>query len=93
MSITRPVEDHYTHGDLVDEFHARGRDATIELGNALGLFPGMEVLDIGSGLGGAARRLASTTGATITGVDLTAEYCAVAAMLSERVGLSAGQCP
>ena len=37
----------------VDEFHIRGRQATIELARQLSLEPAMHVLDIGSGLGGA----------------------------------------
>jgi SAM-dependent methyltransferase len=45
------------------------------------------VLDIGSGLGGPSRYLAATFGCRVTGLDLTAEFCRVAADLSRRTGL------
>jgi hypothetical protein len=44
----------------VDEFHIRGRKATLELAAAMALGPTSRVLDIGSGLGGPARTLAET---------------------------------
>lgn len=72
----------------IDEFHIRGREATMELGRGLGLQSDMRVLDVGSGIGGPARHLAAAHGCRITGIDLTEEYCRTAAMLAERVGLS-----
>ena len=72
----------------VDEFHIRGRAATLEIIDALGLSAASRVLDLGSGLGGPARTLAELTGCTVTGVDLTPEFCEVAAALSEWTGLS-----
>ncbi len=72
----------------VDEFHIGGRRATEELAARLPLAPGMKLLDIGSGLGGAARFLATRHGCDVTGIDLTAEYVAVANMLAARVGLA-----
>lgn len=72
----------------VDEFHIRGRAATLEIVEALGVTPDSHVLDLGSGLGGPARSLAELTGCTITGVDLTPEFCEVATALSEWTGLS-----
>ncbi|UKA67157.1 class I SAM-dependent methyltransferase [Arthrobacter sp. FW306-05-C] len=72
----------------VDEFHIRGRRATLEIVEALGLTAQSHVLDLGSGLGGPARTLAELTGCTVTGVDLTPEFCQVAAALSEWTGLS-----
>ena len=72
----------------VDEFHIRGRAATLEIVEALGLTADSHVLDLGSGLGGPARTLAEVTGCTVTGVDLTPEFCEVATALSEWTGLS-----
>ena len=72
----------------VDEFHIRGRAATLEIIEALGVTADSHVLDLGSGLGGPARTLAELTGCTITGVDLTPEFCEVATALSEWTGLS-----
>jgi ubiquinone/menaquinone biosynthesis C-methylase UbiE len=72
----------------VDEFHIRGREATIELARAAGLDPSKHVLDVGSGLGGPSRCLAQEFGCRVAGIDLTDEYCRVATMLAERTGLS-----
>ncbi len=71
----------------IDEFHIRGREATADLADRLGLDGEARVLDVGSGLGGAARFLARTRGCRVTGLDLSEEYCQVAEMLSARVGL------
>lgn len=72
----------------VDEFHIRGRAASLELVEVLGLTGESQVLDLGSGLGGPARTLAEVTGCTVTGVDLTPEFCEVATALSEWTGMS-----
>jgi len=72
----------------VDEFHIRGRAASVEIVEALGLTADSQVLDLGSGLGGPARTLAELTGCTVTGVDLTPEFCEVATALSEWTGMS-----
>lgn len=72
----------------VDEFHVRGREATIELGALLGLRQDQVVLDVGSGLGGPSRQLATVYKCHITGIDLTDEYCRVATALASRLGLS-----
>lgn len=71
----------------IDEFHVRGRQATLELARAAGVGTGTRVLDVGSGLGGPSRCLAREFGCRVTGIDLTGEYCRAAAMLAERVGL------
>jgi ubiquinone/menaquinone biosynthesis C-methylase UbiE len=72
----------------VDEFHIRGRKATLELAGALGLDAGSHVLDIGSGLGGPARTIAEVHGCRVTGIDLTPAFCEAAATLSRWVGLA-----
>lgn len=80
-----------TPADLapIDEFHIRGRAATLELARAAGIDSTKKVLDVGSGLGGSSRCLAREFGCQVTGIDLTEEYCRVAEMLSQRVGISA----
>ncbi len=71
----------------VDEFHIGGRDATLALARSLEVGAGTEVLDVGSGLGGAARTVAEAFGATVTGIDLTPAFCAAANELSRWTGL------
>jgi SAM-dependent methyltransferase len=81
--------DRLTPEDLapIDEFHIRGRTATLELAKAAGLGSSLRVLDIGSGIGGTSRCLAREFGCRVTGIDLTEEYCRTAAELTARIGL------
>jgi SAM-dependent methyltransferase len=72
----------------VDEFHIRGRVATEELAGLAKLAAGQELLDVGCGLGGTCRYLASSFGCRAVGIDLTEVYCRIAESLSARVGLS-----
>jgi ubiquinone/menaquinone biosynthesis C-methylase UbiE len=74
----------------VDEFHIRGRQATAELAELSQVRPGLRVLDVGSGLGGAARFLAAERGCQVTGLDVTPEYCRAAAALSKATGVDGG---
>ncbi len=78
-----------THDDTapLDEFHIRGRQATREMAEMAGIKPGMEILDLGCGIGGPARTLATEYGCHVTGVDIIEEYCKVATILTEKVGL------
>ena len=71
----------------VDEFHIRGREAILEIADALQVTAASRVLDIGSGLGGPARTIAELTGAHVTGVDLTPAFCSTASDLSQWTGL------
>jgi ubiquinone/menaquinone biosynthesis C-methylase UbiE len=82
--------EHLTPDDLapLDELHTLGRASTVNLARLLGLSGSERVLDLGSGIGGPSRYLAKTFGCRVTGVDLTPEFCAVAAMLAARTGLN-----
>lgn len=71
----------------VDEFHIRGRKATLELGRQMDLSGASSVLDLGSGLGGPARTLAEEYGCNVTGIDLTQAFCDAANRMSEWVNL------
>lgn len=83
------ARDAVTVDDLAaaDELHVCGAAATDALGDALDLRPGMATLDIGCGLGGPMRRVASRFGCRMFGVDLTEAYCRAAARLNEAVGI------
>ena len=72
----------------VDEFHIGGRPATTDLCTRLGVDSDTSLVDIGCGIGGAARFLASTFGCSVAGVDLAPNYIAVARELTEWTGLS-----
>ena len=81
--------NHLTPKDLapVDEFHVGGRPATIAFAEQFRAQPGMRLLDVGCGLGGAARYFAYEHGCHVTGIDLSPEYVNVANALAARVGL------
>lgn len=72
----------------IDEFHIGGRVATEYAVGKMDLRPEYELLDIGCGIGGAARYIAGTFDCQVTGIDLTPDYIAVAKDLSARVGLA-----
>lgn len=72
----------------VDQFHIGGKQTTLELIRLASLQAGMKVLDVGGGLGGAARTLAIEQACQVTVLDLTEEYCRVGEMLTARTGLS-----
>lgn len=76
--------------DLVplDQLHGRGLEATAELAAMLAPTAASRVLDIGCGIGGPARHMASKFGCTVIGIDLTAEFCQVAGMLTRLTRLS-----
>jgi SAM-dependent methyltransferase len=71
-----------------DEFHIRGREATREFAQLAQLNADKNVLDAGCGLGGPARTIAEEFNCSVTGVDLSEEYCRIANWLTEKVGLS-----
>jgi SAM-dependent methyltransferase len=70
----------------LDQFHVGGAAASRRLaeraGLRSGLRDGLEVLDLGSGLGGPARLLAGEFGADVTGIDLTPGFCRIAQEVS-----------
>ena len=81
--------DALTPDDLrpIDQFHIGGQPSTRELARLAGLRPGMRVLDVGGGVGGPARTLASEFGCNVTVLDLSAPFCRAGEMLTERTGL------
>jgi ubiquinone/menaquinone biosynthesis C-methylase UbiE len=72
----------------IDHFHGRGVAATEELAALMRPKPSNHLLDIGCGIGGPARWIASRYGCRVTGVDLTPEFCDAAQELNALTGLS-----
>lgn len=71
----------------LDEFHVRGRSATLEVAERLGVGDVSRVLDVGCGLGGAARAVADAYGCRVVGIDLSSELCRAASILSAWLAL------
>lgn len=71
----------------VDEFHVRGAAVSKELANSINLH-GLNVLDVGCGLGGPTRMLADEYNCNTIGIDLSGEYIRTATKLSELVNLN-----
>jgi MPBQ/MSBQ methyltransferase len=80
--------DHLGVADLfpVDQLHAGGAPASKHVLDRLGVGPGVRLLDVGCGIGGATR-MAAMVGAAVTGIDLTPEFVDTARLLSDKVGL------
>ena len=70
-----------------DHFHGRGLEATKDMADHLPVAGSDRILDIGSGIGGPARYMARRFDCRVAGVDLTAEFCEVAWLLTVRLGL------
>ena len=73
---------------LADEFHTGGVQATEHLFDQLEISPEMRVLDVGCGIGGTSRYVATRFAARVTGFDLTQEFAETAHSLNEMVGLN-----
>jgi SAM-dependent methyltransferase len=82
--------EHLQVDDLggIDQLHAGGVASTEHLLEALGVDADTHLLDVGSGIGGAARVAAARHGCHVTGIDLSPDFVAVARALTERVGLA-----
>jgi SAM-dependent methyltransferase len=71
----------------VDEYHIGGRQASEDFLSQLDVTPEKQVLDVGCGLGGAARFVANRYGCQVTGIDLTPEFIETGKVLCGWVGL------
>ena len=71
----------------LDMMHMGGLAATDSLSEIAELVPGKKVLDVGSGVGGPARRMASKYGPTVWGVELSERLYQTSTQLTALVGL------
>ncbi len=71
----------------LDHFHMGGRRATVELLDLARMTADDRVLDVGAGIGGAARLIASTHGCRVVCVERSRDYCAGARLLNRLTGL------
>ncbi|MGE5621273.1 MAG: class I SAM-dependent methyltransferase [archaeon] len=71
----------------VEEFHTRGREATSQLIERLKINENSNVLDLGSGIGGTSRYIASKYHCRVTGLDLSEEFITAARELTRITGL------
>lgn len=90
LSATGKAHTVLTPDDLapIDQFHTRGKVATLELAERAGVTAATRALDLGGGIGGAARLLAATFGCQVEVLDLTEVYCAAGRMLTARSELA-----
>lgn len=70
----------------LDNFHLGGRQAIEDLSSFMHLSPGVQLLDVGCGVGGPARYFAEQ-GCQVTGLDLTEEFVQVAESLTRTLKL------
>jgi cyclopropane fatty-acyl-phospholipid synthase-like methyltransferase len=71
-----------------DQYHYHGTDAVDAAVSALAIAAGARVLEVGSGIGGPARYLASMTGASVTAVEIQPDLDETARTLTDRTGLA-----
>ena len=73
---------------FMDELHIGGRKASRDLAKTASFESGTSVLDVGCGIGGPARMLAEEFGCSVTGLDITEEFCSTAEELTRAMGLA-----
>jgi SAM-dependent methyltransferase len=71
----------------LDHFHTGGPSATRELQALVQIRAEDRVLDVGAGLAGPARMLASSLGCRVDCLELSPDYCAGAVLLNRLTGL------
>jgi len=71
----------------LDHFHTGGFSASLELLELSQIRASDRVLDIGAGLAGAARMIASALGCRVDCIELSPDYCTGAVLLNRLTGL------
>ena len=86
--MTQMLLESDRYGSVTDQNHIANVKAVVELANAAQISSESLVVDIGAGLGGSARSLASRYGCKVHCVDLSPQRIADAIQLTELVRLS-----
>ncbi len=73
--------------NFLDQYHIGGLTAVDRMIAPMRLAASDRILDIGSGFGGPARRIAAVTGAGVHGIDITAGYVDTATALTRRCAM------
>jgi SAM-dependent methyltransferase len=72
----------------VDQFHLGGRKATLRMAEMVRIDRETRVLDVGGGIGGAARTLADRFGCEVVIAELMERYCQIGEALTGALGLT-----
>ena len=72
----------------IDQYHARGIAATVDLGKRMPIKKNKRILDIGCGLGGPARYYAKEFECTITGIDITPSFVEIGNEFNKLTSMS-----
>src|SRR5215831_8378875 len=71
----------------LDHHHTGGRRTTLELLELVPIQAHERVLDLGAGLGGPARLVATARGCHVVGLEMSPDYCAAARLLNRLTSL------
>ena len=72
----------------IDQYHARGIAATIDLGKRMPIIENQNILDIGCGLGGPARYYAKKFKCNIIGIDITPSFIEIGNEFNKLTSMS-----
>ena len=72
----------------IDQYHARGIAATVDLGKRIPIKKNNRILDIGCGLGGPARYYAKEFKCIITGIDITPSFVEIGNEFNKLTSMS-----
>ena len=72
----------------IDQYHARGIAATVDLGKRMPISENQSIIDIGCGLGGPARYFSKQFKCFITGVDITPSFIEIGNKFNNLTSMS-----
>ena len=72
----------------IDQYHARGIAATVDLGKRMSISENQSIIDIGCGLGGPARYFAKQFKCFVTGIDITPSFIEIGNKFNKLTSMS-----